>query len=114
MSVVRSSAPSGDGAVHAGQQGGELRRYHRGQTVAHVLVGQVLVDHRPAGDVGDDRGDVVVAECLRPGQDQVGVGRLVVVRACTATAAMSSASTNPTRPVPAAVRMTPSARMLSA
>ena len=36
------------------------------------------MDHKPTGDLGHDRGDVVVAERLRPGQNEVGVGGVLV------------------------------------
>ncbi|GAA4703757.1 hypothetical protein GCM10023198_26520 [Promicromonospora umidemergens] len=70
--VLRTSS---DRTVHTREQRGELRWKMRREVFPHLPVGQPVVAHGPAGDLGDDRGDVVVAERLRAGQHEVGVGR---------------------------------------
>jgi hypothetical protein len=48
-------------------------KFVRGRS-PRLLVGQLPMGDSPARDLGEDRRDVAVAQRLRPGDDQVGVG----------------------------------------
>lgn len=70
--------PFGDRPFQVGEHGGELVRHRGRQAIGRVLVRQRAVGDRTPGDLGEDGGDVGVAERLRAGDEEVGVGRLGV------------------------------------